>query len=98
MTQEEIIFMRDYDIKDMSYYCANDECFEARFTTNQGEEFLFTASRAKVMEHVERFASHQELYVTNKNLVVSHFHYMAMEWYAKTHLPKSLAKELNKQG
>ena len=37
MTKEEVIFMRDYDIKDMSYYYTNDNCFEARFTTNQGD-------------------------------------------------------------
>ena len=57
-TQEETIFMTKYGIKEMEFYCDNDNCFEARFATNQGDEFLFTASRAKVMEHVERFSAH----------------------------------------
>ena len=53
-----------------------------------GETFTFNASRAKVMEHVERFAKHPELYITNKTLVVAHFHAMAMAFYAMAHLPK----------
>lgn len=92
MTKEEIIFMRDYDIKEMSYYCANDDCFEAKFKTNQGEEFLFTASRAKVMEHVERFSAHPEKYLDNKGLIVAHFHRMARAWYRATHLSKDMVE------
>ena len=37
MTQEETIFMTKYCIKEMEFYCANYNCFEAKFTTNQGE-------------------------------------------------------------
>ena len=87
-TQEETIFMTKYGIKEMEFYCDNDNMYKARFTDENGETFTFNASRAKVMEHVERFASHPELYVTNKNLVVSHFHRMALAFYAMSHLSK----------
>ena len=87
-TQEETIFMTKYGIKEMEFYCDNDNMYEALFTDENGETFTFNASRAKVMEHVERFASHPELYVTNKNLVVSHFHRMALAFYAMAHLSK----------
>ena len=87
-TQEETIFMTKYGIKEMEFYCDNDNMYQARFTDENGETFTFNSSRAKVMEHVERFASYQELYVTNKNLVVSHFHRMAIAFYAMAHLPK----------
>ena len=87
-TQEETIFMTKYGIKEIEIYCDNDNMYEARFTDENGETFTFNASRAKVMEHVERFASHPELYVTNKNLVVSHFHRMALAFYAMAHLSK----------
>ena len=88
MTKEETIFMTKYGIKEMEFYCANDNMYEARFIDEDGNKFTFNASRAKVMEHVERFASHPELYVTNKTLVVSHFHRMARAFYAMAHLPK----------
>ena len=87
-TQEETIFMTKYSIKEMEFYCDNDNMYQARFTDENGETFTFNASRAKVMEHVESFASHPELYVTNKNLVVSHFHRMALAFYAMAHLSK----------
>lgn len=87
-TQEETIFMTKYGIKEMEFYCDNDNMYQARFTDENGETFTFNASRAKVMEHVERFASHPELYVTNKTLVVSHFHRMAIAFYAMAHLTK----------
>ena len=86
MTRKEIIFTIDYGIKEMSFYCANDSCYVATFVTNDGEKFEFKASRAKVMEHIERTAARPELYMTNKTLVVSHFHHMAMAWYRMTHL------------
>ena len=88
MTQKETVFMTKYGIKEMEFYCDNDNMYEARFTDENGETFTFNSSRAKVMEHVERFASHTELYVTNKNLVVAHFHAMALAFYAMAHLPK----------
>ena len=87
-TQEETIFMTKYGINEMEFYCDNDNMYEARFTDENGETFTFNSSRAKVMEHVERFSSYPELYVTNKNLVVSHFHRMALAFYAMAHLPK----------
>ena len=87
-TQEETIFMTKYGIKEMEFYCDNDNMYEARFTDENGETFTFNSSRAKVMEHVERFAKHPELYVTNKTLVVAHFHAMAMAFYAMAHLSK----------
>ena len=87
-TQEETVFMTKYGIKEMEFYCDNDNMYQAMFTDENGETFTFNASRAKVMEHVERFASHPELYVTNKNLVVSHFHRMALAFYAMAHLSK----------
>ena len=31
-TQEETIFMTKYGIKEMEFYCANDNMYEARFT------------------------------------------------------------------
>lgn len=39
--------MTKYGIKEMEFCCDNNNCFEAKFTTNQGEEFLLTASSAK---------------------------------------------------
>ena len=87
-TQEETIFMTKYGIKEMEFYCDNDNMYEARFTDENCETFTFNSSRAKVMEHVERFAKHPELYVTNKTLVVAHFHAMALAFYAMAHLPK----------
>ena len=87
-TQEETIFMTKYGIKEMEFYCDNDNMYEARFTDENGETFTFNASRAKVMEHVERFAKQPELYITNKTLVVAHFHAMAFAFYAMAHLPK----------
>ena len=88
MTKEETIFMTKYCIKEMEFYCDNDNMYEALFTDENGETFTFNASRAKVMEHVERFAKHPELYITNKTLVVAPFHAMAMAFYAMAHLPK----------
>ena len=88
MTKEEIIFMTKYGIKEMEFYCANDDRYEARFMDENGAIFTFNASRAKVMEHVERVAKHPELYRTNKNLVVAHFHVMARAFYAMAHLPQ----------
>ena len=87
-TQEETIFMTKYGIKEMEFYCDNDNMYQAMFTDENGETFTFNSSRAKVMEHVERFAKHPELYVTNKTLVVAHFHAMALAFYAMAHLPK----------
>ena len=75
-TQEETIFMTKYGIKEMEFYCDNDNMYQARFTDENGETFTFNASRAKVMEHVERFAKNPELYVTNKTLAMAHFHDM----------------------
>ena len=80
-TQEETIFMTKYGIKEMEFYCDNDNMYQARFTDENGETFTFNSSSAKVMEHVERFASYPELYVKDKNLVVSHFHRMAIAFY-----------------
>ena len=54
-TQEETIFMTKYGIKEMEFYCDNDNMYKARFTDENGETFTFNASRAKVMEHVEMF-------------------------------------------
>ena len=88
MTKEETIFMTKYGIKEMEFYCDNDNMYEARFTDENGETFTFNSSREKVMEHVERFAKHPELYITNKTLVVAHFHAMALAFYAMAHLPK----------
>ena len=87
-TQEETIFMTKYGIKEMEFYCDNDNMYQARFTDENGETFTFNASRAKVMEHVERLAKNPELYITNKTLVVAHFHAMALAFYAMAHLPK----------
>ena len=72
----------------MEFCCDNDNMYKARFTDENFETFTFNASRANVMEHVERFAKHPELYITNKTLVVAHFHDMALAFYAMAHLPK----------
>ena len=60
------------------------------FTNKKGETFTFNASRAKVMELVERFSAHQDKYLYNKGLVVAHFHRMARAWYRATHLSKNM--------
>ena len=89
-TQEETIFMTKYGIKEMEFYCDNDNMYQARFTDENGETFTFNASRAKVMEHVERFSAHTDKYLYNKGLVVAHFHRMARAWYRATHLSKNM--------
>ena len=76
--------MTKYGIKEMEFYCANDECYEARFVAEDGTKFEYKMSRAKVMEHIEKHSAHPETYITNKGLVVSHFHRLAMAWYALT--------------
>ena len=58
MTQEENIFMTKYCINEIEFYCDNDNMYQARFKDENGETFTFNASRAKVMEHVERFSAH----------------------------------------
>lgn len=84
--------MTKYGIKEMEFYCDNDNTYQARFTYENGETFTFNASRANVMEHVERFSAHQEKYLENKGLVVAHFHQMARAWYRATHLSKNMFK------
>lgn len=87
MAKNEFVFMSDYGVKEMEFYCANDECYEARFVAEDGTKFEYKMSRAKVMEHVERTSAHPEKYLTNKGLVVAHFHRMAKYWYAMTRKP-----------
>ena len=84
--------MTKYGIKEMEFYCANDNMYQARFTDENGETFTFNASRAKVMEHVERFYVHPDKYLYNKGLVVAHFHQIARAWYRATHLSKNMFK------
>jgi hypothetical protein len=88
MTKNEFVFMSDYGVKEMEFYCANDDRYEARFVDENGAIFTYNASRAKVMEHVKMFAAHPERYETNKDLVVSHFHAMARAFYTMAHLPQ----------
>ena len=92
MTKEETIFMTKYVIKEMEFYCDNDNMYQAMFTDENGETFTFNASRAKVMEHVEMFSEHPEKYLDNKGFVVAHFHQMARAWYRATHLSKNMFK------
>ena len=51
MTQEETIFMTKYVIKEMEFYCDNDNMYQARFTDENGETFTFNSSRAKAIAH-----------------------------------------------
>lgn len=88
MTKNEFVFMSDYGVKEMEFYCANDECYEARFVAEDGTKFEYKMSRAKVMEHIEKHSAQPEKYLTNKGLIVAHFHAMAIAWYKLTHLPK----------
>ena len=90
MTKNEFIFMSDYGVKEMECYCAKDECYEARFVSEDGTKFKYKMARAKVMEHVERHRLRPEKYLTNKGLVVAHFHAMAIAWYKLTHLQKNM--------
>ena len=92
MTKEELLFTVEYGIKSAEFACADDNCFKARFVTENNETFDFSCSRQKVMEHVERYSAHPEKYLTNKGLLVAHFHRMAIVWYKKTHLTKADAK------
>ena len=93
MTQEETIFMTKYGIKEMEFYCDNDNMYQASFTDKNGETFTFNASRAKVMEHVERFSAHPDKYLYNKGLVVANFHRMSRAWYRATNLSKNMFKD-----
>lgn len=79
------VFMVEYGLSQMEFACADDACFKANFVGKDGKKFSFEMSRAKVMEHVEKYAAHPERYVTNKGLVVAHFHRLAKAWYALTH-------------
>ena len=98
MTKFELLFTIEYGVKELEFYCGDDACFVARFKDEDGNQFEFKASRQKVIEHIEKYSKHPELYLTNKTLTVSHFHRWAIAWYMKTHLPKSMAKELQEQG
>ena len=71
MTKEELIFTIDYNVKSMEFACADDNCFKAHFVDENGETFDFTASRQKVLEHIERFSAHPERYISNKGLCVA---------------------------
>ena len=82
--------MTKYCIKEMEFCCDNDNMYQARFTDENYETFTFNSSRAKVMEHVERFYAHTDKYLYNKGLVVAHFHRMARAWYHATHLSKNM--------
>lgn len=42
MTREETIFMNKYGIKEMKFYCDNDNMYQARFTDKNFETFTFT--------------------------------------------------------
>lgn len=90
MTKNEFVFMSDYGVKEMEFYCANDDCYEARFVAEDGSKFEYNMSRSKVMEHVKKHSAHQETYLTNKGLIVAHFHAMAIAWYKLSHLPKKI--------
>ena len=92
MTKEETIFMTKYVIKEMEFYCDNDNMYQAMFTDENGETFTFNASRAKVMEHVEMFSEHPEKYLDNKGFVVAHFHRMSRAWYRATNLSKNMVE------
>lgn len=83
-------FKKLFKFGNLRIYCANDECYEARFVTEDGTKFEYKMSRAKVMEHVEKHSAHPDKYLTNKGLVVTHFHAMAIAWYKLTHLPKNM--------
>lgn len=83
--KQDNCFMFKHNLKELSFYCANDSCYEATFVRETGETFTFKCSRAKVMEHIERTCAHPERYLTNKGLVVAHFHNMAKAWYAFSH-------------
>ena len=84
--------MTKYGIKEMEFYCYNDNTYQARLTDKNFETFTFTSSSAKVMEHVERFSAHTDKYLYNKGLVAAHFHRMARAWYRATHLSKNMFK------
>lgn len=85
MTKEELKFTIDYGIKSIVFDCNDNSCFKANFVDENNDTFSFKMSRAKVMEHVERFSAHPEKYIANKGLVVAHFRRMALTWYAMAH-------------
>lgn len=88
MTQKEIVFSIDYQLKSMEFACKDDNCYKATFINEKGETWQYTVSREDVLEHVKAFARHPECYETNKALLVTHFHHMAMYTYSRGHLPK----------
>lgn len=94
MTQKEIVFSIEYQLKSMEFACKDDNCYKATFINEKGETWQYTASREDVLEHVKAFARHPELYETNKTLLVTHFHQMAMYNYSRGHFPKSILKTL----
>lgn len=83
-------FKKLFKFGNLRIYCAKDECYVARFVAEDGTKFEYKMSRAKVMEHVKKHSAHPDKYLTNKGLVVAHFHAMAIAWYKLTHLPKNM--------
>lgn len=92
MEQKDINFIIENGIKEASYYCGDDACFVAKFDVGDGV-FTFKMSRAKVMEHIERTCKHPEVYMTNKKLVVEHFHTLARRWFLMTRTPVKVETE-----
>lgn len=93
MEQKDLNFVIENDIKEASYYCGDDACFVAKFVTYDGDTFEFKMSREKVMEHIEKTSKHPEVYMTNKKLVVEHFHTMARRWFLMTRTPVNVETE-----
>lgn len=82
----DVLFMVDYNLKEFETYCANDDCYEARYTTKEGKTEKWCSSRERVMEHVRKTSKYPERYEQDKDLIVAHFRLMARVHYAHKHI------------
>jgi len=81
--KEEDVFMFDNDLKELSFYCGNDNCYEATFVRRNGMKASFMLSKEKTLEYMKTFYPQVDVesIKDNKAIIVDYFHKFAMEWY-----------------
>ena len=83
MDRQEHVFMIDNNLRELMYFCGNDECYKAEFMTNDYETFCFKLSRDEVVEDMKQNCRYVKDYENNKDVIVAYFHSMAKRWFIK---------------
>lgn len=83
MTKEERVFMIDNGLKELSFYCGDDACFEAKFVTKKGIKSLFLLSREKTLDYLRLKYPDVDIKECEKDKekLAHHFAIAAMDWY-----------------